>query len=291
MTTSLARCNAPDAQRTFAELAAEAMYREIRLTPKPGLVDRVNSGAHSDMDFALFMTSIVAIAPWFSTFFNVGRETARLAGPQTLRAIRPTGLACEQAMFDATGGVNTHKGGIFSLGLLCAAAGRLTQRDEALTQRGLCRETRIICTGIVEQELKTTGIARTKGEQQFQAFGFTGARGEAASGFMTVRQAGLPHLHNASGQGESEDVALLRMLLGLMAANPDTNLVSRGGIEGLNYARRYARRLLKIRRLPADKLVNALLRMDAEFIKRNLSPGGSADLISVGWLLSQFPPE
>ena len=291
MTTSLARCNAPDVQRTIAELAAEAMYREIRLTPKPGLVDRVNSGAHSDMDFALFMASIAAVAPWFSTFFNVGRETARFSGPQTLRAIRPTGLACEQAMFNATGGVNTHKGGIFSLGLLCAAAGRLIQRDETLTQRSLCRETRIICTGIVEQELKTTGIARTKGEQQFQTYGFTGARGEAASGFITVRQAGLPHLNTALGQGESEDVALLRMLLGLMAANPDTNLVSRGGIEGLNYARRYARRLLKIKRLPADKLVNALLRMDAEFIKRNLSPGGSADLISVGWLLSQFSPE
>ena len=268
MTTSLARCNAPDVQRTIAELAAEAMYREIRLTPKPGLVDRVNSGAHSDMDFALFMASIAAIAPWFSTFFNIGRETARFSGPQTLRAIRPTGLACEQAMFNATGGVN-----------------------ETLTQRSLCRETRIICTGIVEQELKTTGIARTKGEQQFQTYGFTGARGEAASGFITVRQAGLPHLNTALGQGESEDVALLRMLLGLMAANPDTNLVSRGGIEGLNYARRYSRRLLKIKRLPADKLVNALLRMDAEFIKRNLSPGGSADLISVGWLLSQFSPE
>lgn len=108
---------------------------------------------------------------------------------------------------------------------------------------------------------------------------------------MTVRQAGLPHLHTALGQGEFEDVALLRMLLGLMAANPDTNLVSRGGIKGLSYARRYSRRLLKIKRLPADKLVNALLRMDAEFIKRNLSPGGSADLISVGWLLSQLPPE
>lgn len=81
------------------------------------------------------------------------------------------------------------------------------------------------------------------------------------------------------------------MLLGLMAANPDTNLVSRGGTAGLNYARRYARRLLKIQRLTADKLVKALFRMDAEFIKRNLSPGGSADLIAVGWLLSQFPAE
>lgn len=291
MTTSLARFNEPDVQRSFAELAVEALYREINLTPKPGLVDRVNSGAHSDMNFALFITSIAAIAPWLSLFFNTGRESAYLAGPQTLRALRPTGLACELAMFTATGGVNTHKGGIFSLGLLCAAAGRLTQRHEALTQRSLCHETSLICTGIVEQELKNSGIAKTKGEQQFQAYGFTGARGEAASGFITVRQSGLPYLQTALRQGESEEVALMRMLLGLMAANPDTNLVSRGGTAGLNYARRYARRLLKIQRLTADKLVKALFRMDAEFIKRNLSPGGSADLIAVGWLLSQFPAE
>ncbi|KAE9856883.1 triphosphoribosyl-dephospho-CoA synthase, partial [Escherichia coli] len=174
-----------------------------------------------DMDHALFVRSIAAITPWFSRFAELGSAHADKPADAQLRIIRPMGMACEQAMFNATGGVNTHKGGIFSLGLLCAAAGRLTQRDEMLTQRSLCRETRIICTGIVEQELKTTGIARTKGEQQFQTYGFTGARGEAASGFMTVRQAGLPHLHTALGQGEPEDVALLRMLLGLMAANPD----------------------------------------------------------------------
>lgn len=291
MTTSLARCNAPDVQQPFAELAAEALYREIRLTPKPGLVDRVNCGAHKDMDFALFMSSIAAIAPWFSTFFNVGRETARLAGPQTLRALRPTGLACEQAMFNATGGVNTHKGGIFSLGLLCAAAGRLTQRQENLTQRSLCEECSAICTGIVERELNNRGVAKTKGEQQFKSYGFTGARGEAESGFATVRHAGLPHFETALRRGASEDEALLRMLLGLMASNPDTNLVSRGGTKGLNYARRYARRILTVKHLTPEKLINALTNMDVQFIRRNLSPGGSADLIAVGWLLSQFPSE
>lgn len=75
MTTSLARCNAPDVQHPFAELAAEALYREIRLTPKPGLVDRVNSGAHRDMNYALFMASIAAIAPWFTAFLtSAGRR-------------------------------------------------------------------------------------------------------------------------------------------------------------------------------------------------------------------------
>ncbi|WP_368541872.1 triphosphoribosyl-dephospho-CoA synthase CitG [Enterobacter soli] len=291
MTTLLARQSERVVQRSVAELAAEAMHREIALTPKPGLVDRANNGAHRDMNVALFIASIAAIAPWFSLFFKAGRETASLEGPQTLRALRPLGLACEQAMFAATGGVNTHKGGIFSLGLLCAAAGRLTQRNEPLTQRGLCEETRAMCRGIVEQELKKSGVAKTKGEQLFQTLGFTGARGEAASGFITVRAYGLPLLEKSLRQGASEREALLRMLLGLMAENPDTNLISRGGVRGLNYVRRYARRVLKIKNLNSETLENALTRMDAELILRNLSPGGSADLLAVGWLLSQFPRE
>ncbi|HDR2793632.1 TPA: triphosphoribosyl-dephospho-CoA synthase CitG [Enterobacter asburiae] len=291
MTTSLARHPENVVQRSVAELAAEAMYREIALTPKPGLVDRANNGAHQDMTFTLFMDSIAVITPWYSLFFKAGRETASLGGEQTLRALRPIGLACEQAMFVATGGVNTHKGGIFSLGLLCAAAGRLTQRNVELTQRSLCEETRVICRGIVEQELKKSGVAKTKGEQLFQTFGFTGARGEAASGFITVRTFGLPLLESSFQLGASEREGLLRMLLGLMAENPDTNVISRGGVTGLNYVRRYARRLLKIKNLNSKILENALTRMDAELIRRNLSPGGSADLLAVGWLLSQFPQE
>ena len=114
MTIFAVNAERAEQRESIAWLAAEAMYREARLTPKPGLVDGENNGAHRDMNIALFMASIRAVSPWFPRFFAQGKATADLPAPQTLLAIRPTGLACEQAMFKATGGVNTHKGGIFS---------------------------------------------------------------------------------------------------------------------------------------------------------------------------------
>ncbi len=104
-------------------LAAEALWQELELTPKPGLVDRLNNGSHRDMDHALFVRSIMAITPWFARFAELGEVHAAKPADRQLRILRPMGMACEQAMYAATGGVNTHKGGIFALGLLCFTPG------------------------------------------------------------------------------------------------------------------------------------------------------------------------
>ena len=95
------------------------------LTPKPGLVDRRNSGAHRDMDIHTFLASARAIAPWWPRFVEVGAGAADVAAAESLPLVRPTGVLCEQAMLRATAGVNTHKGAVFALGLLCFGAGRL----------------------------------------------------------------------------------------------------------------------------------------------------------------------
>ncbi|BBQ82258.1 MULTISPECIES: triphosphoribosyl-dephospho-CoA synthase CitG [Enterobacteriaceae] len=249
-------------------LAEEALWQELDLTPKPGLVDKYNNGAHRDMDHALFVRSIAAITPWFTRFAELGDKHAHRPAGEQLRMIRPMGIACEQAMYAATGGVNTHKGGIFALGLLCFAAGRL---GEVNPQR-LCREVSDICRGLVERELASRSSLATAGERQFHQFGLTGARGEAESGFATVRKAlsgwNRRHLH--------------ALLLRLMAVNPDSNLVSRGGMNGLRYVQDYAHDLLEN---GWDE--GALIAMDNALITRNLSPGGSADLLSVGWVLSK----
>lgn len=121
------------------ELAARALRLELDLTPKPGLVDRANNGSHQDMDHALFLRSIAAITPWFSVFEQAGREHAHKAAGVQLRLLRPAGIACEQAMFAATGGVNTHKGGIFRWG--CSVLPPDDCRDNA----GRCRPKR--CAG------------------------------------------------------------------------------------------------------------------------------------------------
>ncbi|MHA1092563.1 triphosphoribosyl-dephospho-CoA synthase CitG [Enterobacter ludwigii] len=251
-------------------LAEEALWQELALTPKPGLVDKLNNGAHRDMDHALFARSIAAITPWFARFAELGHTHADKPAAEQIRIIRPMGIACEQAMYAATCGVNTHKGGIFALGLLCFAAGRVKHA----TAESLCSEVGHLCRGLVARELAARSGQATAGERQFQRYGLTGARGEAESGFATVRAA----LAQWNGH------ALHDLLLRLMAMNQDSNLVSRGGMEGLRYVQGYARALLT-RGWDRD----ALIQMDNALIERNLSPGGSADLLSVGWVLAKLP--
>lgn len=94
-------------------------------TPKPGLVDRRNSGSHTDMDSFTFMSSAAALYPYFEACAKVGRETMDRPAPETFAALRPLGCEAEGEMLDATGGVNTHKGAVFSIGITCAALGRL----------------------------------------------------------------------------------------------------------------------------------------------------------------------
>ena len=260
-------------------LAARALRQELDLTPKPGLVDRANSGAHRDMDYALFLASIDAIMPWFARFEQAGFDHAHKPAAAQLRLIRPMGIACEQAMFAATHGVNTHKGGIFSLGLLSFAAGRLRGLGWQLSADALCNEVSAICRGLVARELAGRAQAITAGEKQFRDYGLTGARGEAEQGFITVRRAVLPFWQQEQGERRLHN-ALLR----LMAVNRDSNLVSRGGLAGLRYVQDYAQQLLATGWERDD-----LRQMDQALIARHLSPGGSADLLAVAYVLAMLP--
>lgn len=255
--------------------AEEALWQELELTPKPGLVDRLNSGSHDDMDYALFGRSISAIAPWFRQFELLGYEHAAQPDEVQLSLLRPMGIACERSMYAATGGINTHKGAIFALGLLCFAAGRLRGQQRPLIVQLLCRQVSDICRGLVARELAMERPASTAGERQYRRFALTGARGEAESGFATVRKYILPDWYQEKGAAH-----LHYVLLKLMAVNPDSNLVSRGGIDGLHYVQHYASRLLQ-----GGWETRDLFEMDRCLIARRLSPGGSADLLSVAIVL------
>lgn len=262
---------------------------ELALTLKPGLVDRRNSGAHNDMDLQTFLASVRAIAPWLPRFVETGQSYVHMSGREFLPVLRPVGVSCEHAMLTATAGVNTHKGAIFSLGLLCAAAGRLLAMNAALSRERMCSEVASICAGMVERELDGLSAARTAGERIFKSHGLTGARGEAASGFATVRTVSLPVYDDLQRAGHREDMALLQALLHLLAVNNDTNLVSRGGLASVEYVRAYATNLLREGGvLPADG-ISKMATFDDALIARHLSPGGTADLLGVTWFLAQFP--
>ncbi|QBX64686.1 triphosphoribosyl-dephospho-CoA synthase CitG [Serratia quinivorans] len=272
----------------FAHAAYRALLVEVNLTPKPGLVDRHNNGAHRDMNLGHFYRSARAIGIWLPRFVRQGRDDAFRPVAEQLLRLRPLGLACETHMFQATGGVNTHKGSVFSLGLLCAAFGRRYQRQHPINAKNLCAEVAAMCHGLVARELQQHNALQTAGQRLFAEHGLSGARGEAESGFERVINGALPLYRQRLNAGCDEQTALMDSLLWLMAHNDDTNVASRGGIEGLRWLQQRAAELLAKGGAQGEQGIDRLRQFDAECIRRNLSPGGSADLLIVTWLLAQL---
>ncbi|WP_081296945.1 triphosphoribosyl-dephospho-CoA synthase CitG [Gilliamella sp. App4-10] len=271
-----------------AQLATQALIKEICLSPKPGLVDMNNSGAHRDMDFQTFVHSISAISNWFECFYQYGKASALHNNKLFLAGIRPIGIECEQAMLQATNQVNTHKGGIFAFGLLLGAIGKLEQLELPLNTQSICNEVSSFCQGMVQNELKQNNLTSSVGEKLFKLHNLTGARGEAESGYATVRNISLPIFEEMQNSGYDEESCLLQAMLHLLAYNQDTNVVSRGGLDGLTFVQKQAKKLINQGGIIHPDGRHNLYQLDTELIKRNLSPGGSADLIAITWFLSQY---
>ena len=288
MTSSLAPSPSVDeAAKRVGRLAHRALLREALLTPKPGLVDRDNSGAHSDMNVTTFIASARAIAPWMEAFFISGAQHVGVPPRAALELLRPLGLACERAMLAATGGANTHKGAIFAFGLALGAAGRLFARGEALDCAAICAEIAAMCQNLVAREMAAPQAADSAGVRAFRAYGFAGARGEAERGYPMVRLVALPAYERALAEGAGRDEALLIALLHLLERACDTNLLSRGGIAAVLYVRVRATEYLRTG--GGLDLKARLSELDRAFIARNLSPGGSADLLSLMWFFHRLP--
>ena len=272
--------NAEDA-RTAARLAVQALLYEVCVTPKPGLVDRNNNGSHRDMDIYSFLSSAAALFPYFETCVRIGRQTANQPAPETLAALRWHGIQAECDMRRATGGVNTHKGAIYSMGLLCGALGRLN-REQWAEPGNVLSEIAAMTQGSVERELNGAESAPTAGQKLYTKYGITGVRGEAEQGFPAVLSHGLPVLEACLAQGKTKDEAGAAALLHLLAHTTDTNMISRGGRTRQQEAQKQIRTLLKESPFPSKETIQEL---DKAFIQDNLSPGGSADLLSLCWML------
>ena len=274
-------------REAVSALATRALLDEVCTTPKPGLVDRANNGSHKDMDIFTFTASAAALASYWGKCFQIGRETAGLSPAETFAALKRAGQGAERTMFAATGGVNTHKGAIFSLGLVCGAAGRLWRAEAP------CRDPEVILTecasmasAAMEKELAalSTDSARTAGERAYLERGLTGVRGEAAQGFPGVLHA-LSVLERARSAGRSKNDAGAIGLLHLIARGTDTNMVARGGPELAKKAAEDCAQMLKRSPLPE---MEEIARLDREFIQENLSPGGCADLLASVFFLKSW---
>lgn len=284
----------------IAEAASRALLYEVSVTPKPGLVDRSNNGSHRDMDFYTFLDSISALWPYFLQCAKIGQEHAKQTPKEVFSKLRPIGKQAEGRMLQATGGVNTHKGAIFSLGLVCAAAGRLSadfsEANAECTAPDLCslplssasilKECEKMTATLVEEELSnlTRETARTTGQRLYAEYKITGIRGQMQAGLPSVSQYGLPLLKQLLAKGKSKDEAGAAVLLSLIAHTTDTNLIHRSNLETQQKTAKQAEALLHAANgsCPDTALLQEL---DQSYIAQNLSPGGCADLLAICWFL------
>ena len=258
----------------IAKLAVQSLLCEVYATPKPGLVDQNNNGSHKDMDLMLFLRSSAVLWRYFRSCAISGLRGGEPAA--VFEKLRQAGLEAEQVMYRATGGINTHKGAIFSLGILCGAAAMLSARqweDPAV----ISRQAASLAKGIVRKDYEFMETPATAGEQLFERYGITGARGQAEAGFPAAFRVGLPVLERAMAQELSFNDALCVTLLHIIATTWDTNLIKRGGMAAYGQIQAMLQTLLRADPYPPREILEDL---DRAFIKQNLSPGGSADLLS-----------
>lgn len=282
-TTALIQAHfAGDDQARIASAAVDALLEEVHTTPKPGLVDRRSNGSHRDMDIPLFAASAQALRPYFACCAAIGQKTVMLPPAQAFPPLREAGLAAEKAMYAATGGVNTHKGAIYTLGILCAAFGRLWHTGETMPT---AETVLTLCAAIAGDAARADledAKADTAGLRLYRELGISGIRGEMAQGLPAVKDTALPVFRAALHRGMNRNDAGAVTLLHLIAAVQDTNLYHRGGQAGAEFAAQAARELLAQSPYPALAQIEAL---DDAFIARNLSPGGCADLLAATYLL------
>ncbi len=262
----------------ISSIAVQSLIQEVNTTPKPGLVDRSNNGSHKDMNIESFVKSANSLLPYFSDCFNIGVKTRNLPPDEAFLVLKSAGLRAEECMYAATNGANTHKGIIYSLGIICASMGRIWSPEELCTDLDRITHT---CSQLTEfsaaKGFNDIDLS-TAGGRCYRTYGITGIRGEVLSGFASVKEISLPFYMNALGAGYSENDAGVMTLLKLISNINDTNLYNRGGKSGAKYAADYAEMIMK--KLPAFS-VKDVEQMDREFINRNLSPGGCADLLAI----------
>lgn len=241
-----------------ADLAERALRLELDTTPKPGLVDRRDNGAHKDMDYALMSKSISALRPYLT---RLAVESAKDIDPAKIKEI---GIEAEKAMLKATSGVNTHKGALFCIGLSVAAASCLACSTGAVEAYSFKE--------LVSRAASEIPSARgTHGAEAKRSFKAVGALENARAAYPELFTDWLPYYRSLEG----DPFRCHKTLLHIMTTLDDTNILHRRGAEGLAHAEAEAARLLE------DFSESGLSSLNKDFIRENISPGGSADMLSL----------
>ncbi|AQV96871.1 triphosphoribosyl-dephospho-CoA synthase MdcB [Cupriavidus necator] len=272
----------PAAAHAIGDLAVDALVDEASLTPKPGLVDARGSGAHKDMSLGLMIHSALSLRGPFAAMALAGQRAAHIDHGLRER-LGALGREAEASMLRATGGVNTHRGAIWCLGLLAGAAGWLGKAVDATSVAS--------AAGAIARLPDRHRPAHTgnKGELACSAYGVGGARGQAEAGFPHVVGVGLPALQASRARGDAESSARVNALLAIMARLDDTCVLVRAGREGLAGMQAGAAAVLKaggVGTLPGRRLLREL---ETAMRACNASPGGAADLLAATLFLDRLP--
>ncbi|MDD5728361.1 MAG: malonate decarboxylase holo-[acyl-carrier-protein] synthase [Victivallales bacterium] len=255
------------AMETDAELIAgeaeAALHEELETYPKPGLVSYADNGSHTDMDANCFRAGIAALRGYFKTIAETGSRGASMA------ELRRLGMDAEKRMLTATGGVNTHRGAIFTLGLLAAAAGYKRNTGNSETLGGIVKD-------LWGREIMQYNNPGSNGENAVSRYGGGSARSEAANGFPAVYNYGLPAL-KASFDHQYRNIARLNAFYAVLGNINDTTLLHRGGRNGHDFAVNAA---AVFSYADEAEKTGLALRNHHEFVKRGLSCGGAADLLA-----------
>ena len=243
----------------IAHLATRALQAELDTTPKPGLVDKRDNGAHRDMDHALMLRSIRALHPYFIRLAQLGCSSPQPPHDDIVRI----GIEAERAMFEATGGVNTYKGALFSMGLAVIAAGGAA----------LCHNTNAMSSSIAALASRFPVIKGTHGSEAKTRACLKGALDNARDGYRMLFEAWLPFYETCV---ESADpYALHKTLLRIMCDLDDTNIVYRTSLATMLQVKEESKQLLQ------SFSIMGLETMNSKFMRCNISPGGSADMLSL----------
>ena len=278
----------------IAHLATQALQAELDTTPKPGLVDKDNNGAHRDMDYALMQRSIDTLHPYFVKLALLGCADAL----PTHTSIRDIGIEAEKAMLSATNGVNTHKGALFSMGLAVVAAAH-EERKIAANEEQILKERNGGEDVLVSLQTTIKALAAsfpdTNGTHGSKAKllskGTTtikGALDNAREGYEMLFAEWLPFYIERKKERDAH--TLHKTLLRIMCDLDDTNVIYRTDLATAEEVKQEARALLdsfskahtaedKEKRIAAELL--ALKDMDKRYTARNISPGGAADMLSL----------
>ncbi|KFI45050.1 triphosphoribosyl-dephospho-CoA synthase [Bifidobacterium bohemicum] len=268
--------------RFIAQAAVRALLYEVSVHPKPGLVDPVGSGPHPDMTVFTFIDSAVALRDYFDAAARCGADFAGADLTALFERLRALGRGAEREMFEATDGVNTHKGAVFSLGVAVGATSHYCKSHDYGTT-GVQEVIKRMLAGFTARDLRLLegkpDFELTAGERQYLKTGATGVRGEAEAGFPSVIDVALPLLRGSRGNGDL-NTRLLDVLMLLAGRTEDSNLVKRAGDPAvLDWMHDRSERYFSLGGAGTEAGMRLLGELNEECLERNLSLGGSADLL------------